>query len=174
MCLIMQSREKISSMLEGAEQKGEGSAIPDYTRVKTKLLPGSGNGKSLDMLANTCPHKPVRLWPSWLLVARSPLAMARLWSLLQINPFITITVSAWPSGPSSGISSVHLKGTVNPEGHHASSLLCCAQEHSPFSAHLLEFNSKFDHSKAFHAPSFPGILVSTQHPCRAPCPENQT
>lgn len=51
----------------GAGQKGEGSAIPDYTRVKTKLLPGSGNGKSLGMLANTCPHKPVRLWPSWLL-----------------------------------------------------------------------------------------------------------
>lgn len=67
MCLIMQSREEISSMLEGAGQKGEGSAIPDYTRVKPKFLPGSGNGKSLDMLATTCPHKPVKLWPRWLL-----------------------------------------------------------------------------------------------------------
>lgn len=113
MCLIMQFREKISSMLEGAGQKGEGSAIPDYTRVEPKLLPGSGNEKSLDMLATTHPHKPVWYGQAGFWVACSPLAMARLLPLLQIYPFFflpnTVTISTWPSGPSSNISSVHVQ-----------------------------------------------------------------
>lgn len=100
MCLIMQFREKISSMLEGAGQKGEGSAIPDYTRIEPKLLPGSGNEKSLDMLATTRPHKPVWYGQAGFWVACSPLAMARLLSLLQLYPFFFfLTQLPYPHGP---------------------------------------------------------------------------